>query len=53
MHERDAELLDADGPVTSAIHDPVADELFSAARGQGATLNDAPLRTDPAPELQP
>jgi myo-inositol-1(or 4)-monophosphatase len=44
-------LLDADGPVASAIHDPIADELFSAARGEGATLNGAPLRTTAAPAL--
>ena len=44
-------LLDADGPAVSAVHDPVAGELFSAARGQGATLNGAPLRTPPAPAL--
>jgi myo-inositol-1(or 4)-monophosphatase len=38
-------LLDGDGAVASAVYDPVADELFSAARGEGATLDGAPLRT--------
>ena len=32
-------LVDAAGPVAAAIHDPVADELFSAARGDGASLD--------------
>jgi myo-inositol-1(or 4)-monophosphatase len=44
-------LLDDGEAVVSAIHDPVAGELFSAARGEGATLNGAPLRTGGAPEL--
>jgi myo-inositol-1(or 4)-monophosphatase len=44
-------LLDAGGPVAAAIFDPVAGELFGAARGEGATLNGAPLRTGPAPAL--
>ena len=33
------------------MFDPVADELFSAARGEGATLNGAPLRVAGAPAL--
>jgi myo-inositol-1(or 4)-monophosphatase len=37
-------LLDAGGAAVSAVYDPVADELFAAARDQGATLNGAPLR---------
>jgi myo-inositol-1(or 4)-monophosphatase len=44
-------LLDADGAVASAVYDPVADELFSAARGEGATVNGAPLRVGAAPRL--
>ena len=31
---------DADGVVAGAIYDPSRDELFAAARGSGATLND-------------
>ncbi len=30
--------------VAGAVYDPVRDEMFSAAAGHGATLNDAPLR---------
>jgi myo-inositol-1(or 4)-monophosphatase len=36
-------LLDGDGPLACAVHDPVHDELWSAERGEGATLNGAPL----------
>jgi myo-inositol-1(or 4)-monophosphatase len=39
-------LLDGAGAVASAVYDPVADELFSAARGEGATVNGAALRAD-------
>jgi myo-inositol-1(or 4)-monophosphatase len=39
-------LLDGDGAIASAVYDPVADELFSAARGHGGALNGAPLRAD-------
>jgi myo-inositol-1(or 4)-monophosphatase len=38
-------LLDGDGPLAAAVYDPVADELFSAARGAGATANGRPLDT--------
>jgi len=44
-------LLDAHGAVVSAVYDPVADELFSAARGEGATVNGARLRVDASPAL--
>jgi myo-inositol-1(or 4)-monophosphatase len=33
------------------VFDPVRDELFAAARGNGATLNDAPLRMAAPPDL--
>ena len=29
-------LVDGDGPLASAVYDPVGDELFSAGRGEGA-----------------
>jgi myo-inositol-1(or 4)-monophosphatase len=32
-------------PIVSVVYDPHSDEMFSAIRGQGATLNGAPLRT--------
>lgn len=34
---------DARGGVAGVIYDPCRDELFAAARGAGATLNDAPI----------
>jgi myo-inositol-1(or 4)-monophosphatase len=37
-------LLDGAGALACAVYDPVADELFSAARGEGATLGGRPLR---------
>jgi myo-inositol-1(or 4)-monophosphatase len=44
-------LVDAKGVMVSAVFDPVADELFSAARGEGATVNGAPLRVGAPPGL--
>jgi fructose-1,6-bisphosphatase/inositol monophosphatase family enzyme len=46
-------LVDADGPLACAVHDPVHDELWSAARGEGASLNGAPLRLGPGPDDAP
>ena len=41
-------LEDADGGAVGAVHDPVRDELFTAARGEGARLNGEPIRvTEP------
>lgn len=37
-------LLEHDKPVAGVVYDPSRDELFSAARGSGATLNGAPIR---------
>jgi len=31
-------------PVAAAVYDPTRDEMFAAARGEGATLNGAPIR---------
>jgi myo-inositol-1(or 4)-monophosphatase len=45
-------LVEGGGAVASAVWDPVADELFSAARGEGATVNGAPLRVGSAPRLE-
>ena len=36
-------LTGPDGPLVSAVWDPVRQELFSAARGMGARLGDRPL----------
>ena len=44
-------LVDGTAPLASAVYDPVADELFSAARGGGAWLNGTPLRPAGAPAL--
>ncbi len=38
-------LEDAQGLLAGVVLDPLRNELFSAARGLGATLNGAPLRT--------
>lgn len=35
---------DAEGPVLGVIYAPVLDELFIAARGQGATFNGTPVK---------
>jgi myo-inositol-1(or 4)-monophosphatase len=37
-------VADASGLAAGATYDPLRDELFSAARGQGAFLGEAPLR---------
>ena len=44
-------VTDAAGALACAAYDPVAGELFSAARGEGATRDGAPLRVGPAPAL--
>ena len=35
-----------------AVFDPIRDEMFSAARGQGATLNDRPIRVSAIERLE-
>jgi fructose-1,6-bisphosphatase/inositol monophosphatase family enzyme len=44
-------LVDGEGPLACAVYDAVHDELWSAARADGATLNGAPLRVSSAPSL--
>lgn len=44
-------LVDDAGPVVSAVHHPATGELFSAARGRGCWLGDAPLTRGPGPAL--
>jgi myo-inositol-1(or 4)-monophosphatase len=41
-----------DGILAGAIYNPMLDELFSAARGEGATLNGQPLRASPTTNLR-
>lgn len=42
---------DGDGMLVGAVYVPALDELFVAARGRGATLNGAPIRSSGALEL--
>jgi myo-inositol-1(or 4)-monophosphatase len=44
-------VVDADGPLAGAVYVPVADELFSAARGSGATLNGVSITCSSVAEL--
>jgi myo-inositol-1(or 4)-monophosphatase len=44
-------LVDRQGPLASAIFDPLSDELYTAARAEGARLGRAPLRVAAAPAL--
>jgi myo-inositol-1(or 4)-monophosphatase len=44
-------VVDGDGPVVGAVYVPVTDELFSAARGSGATRNGVPIRCSHAGSL--
>lgn len=43
---------DADGVCAAAIYDPVRDELFAAARGEGATRNGEPIHVSDATDLR-
>ena len=43
--------VEAGVPLAAAIHAPFSDELYSAARGQGASMNGAPIRTSRATRL--
>ncbi|AGC43445.1 inositol-1-monophosphatase [Myxococcus stipitatus DSM 14675] len=40
-----------DGMLAGAVYDPMLDELFSAAKGEGATLNGRPLRASSVASL--
>ncbi len=44
-------LVDDAGPVVSAVLHPATGELFSAARGRGCRLGEAPLTRGPGPAL--
>jgi myo-inositol-1(or 4)-monophosphatase len=37
--------------IVGVVFDPLRDELFCAARGDGATLNGRPIRVSPTPQL--
>jgi myo-inositol-1(or 4)-monophosphatase len=45
-------LQDAHGPLIGVVYDPLRDECFCAARGQGATLNNKPIRGSDTSRLQ-
>ncbi len=45
-------VMDEGGLAAGATYDPLRDELFTAARGEGATLNGEPLRVSGAAELR-
>jgi fructose-1,6-bisphosphatase/inositol monophosphatase family enzyme len=42
---------DADGALAGVVLDPLSDELFSATRGHGASLNGVPIRVRDSGEL--
>jgi myo-inositol-1(or 4)-monophosphatase len=45
--------VELDGEVVAgAVHDPVRDEMFSAARGGGAALNGSPIRVSSCPRIE-
>jgi myo-inositol-1(or 4)-monophosphatase len=44
-------LWASDGPLAGVVYDPLRDECFCAARGQGATLNGEPTRVSPTQSL--
>jgi len=44
-------VVDEHGPLAGAVYVPVTDELFSAARGLGATRNGEPIHCSSASEL--
>jgi len=44
-------LWDREGPVAGCIHDPLREDLFVAARGQGASWNGKPMAVSRQPGL--
>lgn len=44
-------LLENDVPIVGVVVNPMLDETFSAARGEGASLNGKPIRVSPTPKL--
>jgi myo-inositol-1(or 4)-monophosphatase len=42
---------DASYPLVGIVYDPIRDECYSAARGQGAALNGQPIHVSAAPSL--
>jgi myo-inositol-1(or 4)-monophosphatase len=44
-------LYDGDTALVGAVHDPMHDEVFTAAKGEGATLNGEPIKVSTTREL--
>jgi myo-inositol-1(or 4)-monophosphatase len=44
--------VEANVPLAAAIHAPFTDELYSAAKGLGATMNGTPIRTSGSTNLE-
>ena len=47
-----AAVVEAGAPVAAVIFNPVTEEMFAAARGAGATLNNAPIHVSERRELE-
>ena len=45
-------LLQKGEPIVGVIYNPVRDELFSAVKGEGASLNGKPIKVSKAPSLE-
>ena len=45
-------LVEAGKPMIGVIYDPIADELFAARRGGGATVNGRPMRVSSATDIR-
>ncbi len=45
-------FVEAGRPVIGVIYDPIADELFAARRGAGATVNGRPMRVSGATDIR-
>jgi myo-inositol-1(or 4)-monophosphatase len=43
--------VDADGPLAAAVHQPLLDDLYAAARGLGATCNGERMQVSAQPGL--
>lgn len=46
-------LVESHQPVVAAVYNPATDELFSAVRGMGASLNGQPIHVTPARDGRP
>jgi myo-inositol-1(or 4)-monophosphatase len=44
-------LYDRDEPLVGVVHDPIRNEVFAAAKGEGTTCNDEPIQVSAVAEL--